>query len=144
MAGRTNVYQNKMRLRWGHHIRQWLTGDIRIADYCREHKLCQRSFYKWKDILGEELLAELDDEQRRDAAIAAVHVPGRSQSKLFKKAVSTSNKSQFVELKVQPERPASACIRVELPGGIKMEFPPDVAPEHVGSILAACSGERRC
>ena len=144
MAGRTKVYQGKQRLRWRHHIRRWLTSDIRIADYCREHKLCQRSFYKWKDILGEELLAELNDEQRRDTAVAAVDVPGRSQSKLFKKSVSPFNKSPFVELKVQSTQESPACIRVELPGGIKMEFPPDVDPEHVGSVLAACSGDRRC
>ena len=141
MGSRTEVYKSKLRLRWQHHVRQWLMSDLLIVDYCRQHSLPIGSFYKYKDLMGEEVLAEMMSEQGNN--LSGLKLSGTGPARLIKKVRSkTSGGSPFVELKVQPEQETSTCIRVELPGGVKMEFPPDVSPEQVGRIICACGGSK--
>jgi len=141
MAGRTEVYKSKLRLRWQHHIRQWLMSDKLIVDYCREHNIHAGSFYKYKDRLGEEVLAEMMAEQGND--LSGLTLSGAGPARLIKKVRSkSSGRSPFVELKVRPDEESSACIRVELPGGAKMEFPAGIGPEQVGRIICACGGNK--
>lgn len=143
MAINKTVYRNKVRLRWRHHIRQWLCSDELIIDYCREHKLGLRCFHKYKNLLGQEILAEMAAQQGQ--GVSDLKFSGVGQSQLAKKVRSKDHgSSPFVELKVQPERESSACICIELPDGVKIKFPPETAPDDIARILHACAGGRQC
>jgi len=48
----TSEQNEKRRNNWNYHIKQWkLSGQIQ-AEYCRKHKLHEKSFHYWKKKLG--------------------------------------------------------------------------------------------
>jgi len=46
--------QQKCRTQWQALVNQQSTSGLSIANFCREHKLSQSSFYKWKSTFRQE------------------------------------------------------------------------------------------
>jgi hypothetical protein len=44
----------KSRVQWQALINQQMQSDLSIANFCREQKLSESSFFKWKSIFGQE------------------------------------------------------------------------------------------
>jgi transposase-like protein len=107
MAERVNRNPGRER-RWREIIRRYVAGGVTVREFCRENRLKETTFYRWR--------AEL---RRRDAA-------GQPAGAMFVPVVVSD-----------AARREAAGIEIVLPGGVRVCVAAGVDRESLAEVLAA-------
>ncbi|MCP4571748.1 MAG: transposase [bacterium] len=107
MAERVNRNQGRER-RWREIIRRQAASGMTVRGFCRQSKLTETTFYRWRAKL-----------RRRDAA-------GQPARAMFAPVVVSD-----------PERREAAGIEIVLPGGARVRLAGEVDRESLAEVLAA-------
>lgn len=80
MAGGMRRSSAQARRFWGRHVDEQSGSSVTVAEYCRQHGLCQASFYVWRSRLaresrqGEDGFREVVREQELASGVSGVGI----------------------------------------------------------------------